>query len=195
MAYVPLSAGPFVAHRVRADGHRFTVIEDRNGAPFGSIAAWTAPEQPGLIPVTAGMIFEAQAGAWFVSTLATPAEPIDPSLKGRAVFDATGRVCARFERKPGHIRFIHLPAGSLMWEKFTLRPTYRIDKAYSASRNVAHQIAPGVSSRPFKGEIGDRFANGPDGVLGLLLAAWFTNNAIIEQMRRQDANNGNMGPS
>lgn len=187
MAYVPLVAGRFGAHRVRVDGHWLTLVEGPRGAVYGSIAGRHLPGSTRRRPKIDGMIFSALTGAWFLPSLQAyqAPGPYVPGLpqSGRDILDSAGGVCARFERPTSKTRLIHLPGETFTWQRHAMPPAYRIDDVYTASRTTLHQLLAGFSNRPFTGTVGPRLADRPDGTLGLLIAAWLTNNAIEQKVR------------
>jgi hypothetical protein len=186
IAYVSISQGHFVAERVPAEnGRKFTLLKNAAGEAIGSVAGRPKVGEIGTNAQLDGMDLAARDNIWYLPSPRVASQPGDANARGRPILDSSGHVFARVERPSAQVRLIHLPAATLTWQRHTLRPTYRIDDAYSASRTMLHQWFSGVTNRPFAGEIGPRLAGAPDGVLALLLAAFFTNNAIGEQNRRQ----------
>ncbi len=172
MGYVPVVAGKFDARKSLVDGHWLTTIEGPHQDPYGSIARRHLPGSTRKRPKSDGVIFAAQVMTWFL-----PQGGFHPS-KTTPILDTSSAVYAHIEHQGSRRKLIHLPGDSLMWERHSMSPAYRIEGGYIAARTATHQMVPGFSNRPFAGTIGPRIAGRPDGALALLLAAWFTAEAI-----------------
>jgi hypothetical protein len=179
MEFAAIQAGPFTANEVKVEGDRQLVLEGADGSavgvirkehPLGGIKGklgWRKSADP-----PSGTLLESAQGSWVVRR--------EPGLThGKAlVLDGSGTQVAALERTSHSTQAFRLGTGDLVWESHTMRPQYRVEGLFSASRTAGNKFVPGLAKRPFKGDLTEALATHPDGSLVLLLAAYCTKVSI-----------------
>jgi hypothetical protein len=166
-SFAGVEAGHFVGRRVKVARQWTLALDGASGAVIG-----TATSRPSATPGRGrrydGTLLTARDGGWFVPT------PMAPPYGNFVVVDLAGVEVARVTRRSRDLREISLPGGVLVWHRHAMRPQYRVDDLFTASRAPLHSFVPGFARRMFTGELTPALAAAPDAALIMLLASWMT---------------------